>query len=199
MALSIRVSRVHAGALPLKPVRSNVTSSASRCTRVRASVRAAAAAVAPPEGAQETDWSAVTQDLNNKSPLEIMDHALATFGDEVAIAFSGAEDVALIEYAHLTGRKFRVFSLDTGRLNPETYQLFDAVEKHYKIRIEYTFPDAQETMDLVREKGLFSFYEDGHQECCRCARAQALMFCASVRPSACARASPRCLPHTRTA
>ena len=35
--------------------------------------------------------------------------ALATFGDEIAIAFSGAEDVAVIEYAHLTGRPFRVF------------------------------------------------------------------------------------------
>ena len=58
-------------------------------------------------------------------------------------------------------------SLDTGRLNPETYRLFEAVEKRYNIRIEYTFPDAQETMDLVREKGMFSFYEDGHQECCR--------------------------------
>ena len=60
-----------------------------------------------------------------------------------------------------------VRSLDTGRLNAETYRLFDKVEKHYGIRIEYTFPDAQETMDLVREKGMFSFYEDGHQECCR--------------------------------
>ena len=58
-------------------------------------------------------------------------------------------------------------SLDTGRLNLETYQLFEAVEKHYGIHIEYTFPDAQETMDLVRVKGMFSFYEDGHQECCR--------------------------------
>ena len=58
-------------------------------------------------------------------------------------------------------------SLDTGRLNPETYRLFNTVEKHYGIRIEYTFPDAQETMDFVREKGMFSFYEDGHQECCR--------------------------------
>ena len=35
---------------------------------------------------------------------------------------TGAEDVALIEYAHLTGRPYRVFSLDTGRLNPETYR-----------------------------------------------------------------------------
>ena len=61
--------------------------------------------------------------MDKKSPLEIMDYALATFGDEIGIAFSGAEDVALIEYAHLTGRKYRVFSLDTGRLNPETYQV----------------------------------------------------------------------------
>lgn len=58
-------------------------------------------------------------------------------------------------------------SLDTGRLNPETYKLFHDVEKRYGIRIEYTFPDAQETMDFVRAKGMFSFYEDGHQECCR--------------------------------
>jgi adenylyl-sulfate reductase (glutathione) len=41
------------------------------------------------------------------------------------------------------------------------------VEKHYKIRIEYTFPESQEVTDLVRAKGLFSFYEDGHTECCR--------------------------------
>lgn len=80
---------------------------------------------------------------------------------------SGAEDVALIEYAKLTGRAFRVFSLDTGRLNPETYQLFDKVEKHYGIHIEYMFPEAGEVQDLVRTKGVFSFYEDGHQECCR--------------------------------
>ena len=32
-----------------------------------------------------------------------------TFGDDIGIAFSGAEDVALVEYAHLTGRPFRVF------------------------------------------------------------------------------------------
>jgi adenylyl-sulfate reductase (glutathione) len=83
------------------------------------------------------------------------------------VVLSGAEDVALIEYAKLTGRPFRVFSLDTGRLNPETYQLFDKVEKHYGIRIEYMFPDASEVQELVRTKGLFSFYEDGHQECCR--------------------------------
>mmetsp|Transcript_30469 Transcript_30469/g.57419 ORF Transcript_30469/g.57419 Transcript_30469/m.57419 type:complete len:382 (+) Transcript_30469:163-1308(+) len=113
------------------------------------------------------DWAAVAAEQENCSPLEIMDHALKSFPGEIGIAFSGAEDVALVHYAHMTGRPFRVFSLDTGRLNPETYRLFDAVEKRYNIKIEYTFPDGQECMDFVREKGLFSFYEDGHQECCR--------------------------------
>ena len=109
--------------------------------------------------ASPQQWATTASTLELESPLVIMDHALSTFAGDVAIAFSGAEDVALIEYAHLTGRPYRVFSLDTGRLNPETYQLFDAVEKHYGIKIEYTFPDAQEVMDLVRKKGMFSFYE----------------------------------------
>ncbi|XP_074327152.1 5'-adenylylsulfate reductase 3, chloroplastic-like [Apium graveolens] len=113
------------------------------------------------------DYEKLARELENASPLEIMDKALEKFGNDIAIAFSGAEDVALIEYAHLTGRPFRVFSLDTGRLNPETYRLFDAVEKKYGIHIEYMFPDAVEVQALVRTKGLFSFYEDGHQECCR--------------------------------
>uniref|UniRef100_A0A803LY62 Phosphoadenosine phosphosulphate reductase domain-containing protein n=2 Tax=Chenopodium quinoa TaxID=63459 RepID=A0A803LY62_CHEQI len=96
-----------------------------------------------------------------------MDKALEKFGNDIAIAFSGAEDVALIEYARLTGRPFRVFCLDTGRLNPETYRFFDTVEKRYGIHIEYMFPDAIDVQQLVRSKGLYSFYEDGHQECCR--------------------------------
>lgn len=130
-----------------------------------------AATIAAPEIAEkvevEEDYEKLAKELVNGSPLEIMDKALEKFGDDIAIAFSGAEDVALIEYAKLTGRPFRVFSLDTGRLNPETYHFFDQVEKHYGIRIEYMFPDAVEVQALVRNKGLFSFYEDGHQECCR--------------------------------
>ncbi|CAB4308285.1 unnamed protein product [Prunus armeniaca] len=113
------------------------------------------------------DYEKLAKEMENASPLEIMEKALVKFGNDSAIAFSGAEDIALIEYAKLTGRPFRVFSLDTGRLNPETYQFFETVEKHYGIHIEYMFPDAVEVQGLVRSKGLFSFYEDGHQECCR--------------------------------
>jgi phosphoadenosine phosphosulfate reductase len=99
-------------------------------------------------------------------PVSIIDQALIQHGEHCAIAFSGAEDVLLIEYARQTGRKFRVFSLDTGRLHAETYRYFDRVEKHFQLRIEYLFPEAAAVERLVRAKGLFSFFADGHQECC---------------------------------
>ncbi|KAL6567505.1 aspartic proteinase precursor [Orobanche gracilis] len=120
------------------------------------------------EEVEVEDYEKLAKELENASPLEIMDKSFEKFGNDIAIAFSGAENVALIEYTHLSGRPFRVFSLDTGRLNPETYKFFDQVEKHYGIRIEYMFPDAVEVVEsVVKTKGLFSFYEDGHQECCR--------------------------------
>ncbi|CAN6557840.1 unnamed protein product [Malus baccata var. baccata] len=78
--------------------------------------------------------------------------ALDKFGNDIAIAFSGAEDVALVEYAKLTGQPFMVFSLDTGRLNPEAYHFFDTVEKHYGIHIEYMFPNAVEVQALRKDQ-----------------------------------------------
>jgi adenylyl-sulfate reductase (glutathione) len=107
-------------------------------------------------------WSEQNKKFLNQTPKQIIKHALETFGKDVAISFSGAEDVLLIEYAKQTGLPFRVFSLDTGRLHPETYKLFEQVEKHYGIKIEYCFPEAEDVQNLVRKKGMFSFYKDGH-------------------------------------
>lgn len=105
-------------------------------------------------------------ELEDALPISILQHALERHGREVAISFSGSEDVVLIEYAHQLGLPYRVFTLDTGRLHPETYRFFDRVEKHYGIKIEYCFPDTVRVESLVRTKGLFSFYEDGHEQCC---------------------------------
>ena len=105
-------------------------------------------------------------ELAGASSGKVVARALEVFGNDVALSFSGAEDVLLIEYAKQSGRPFRVFSLDTGRLHPETYRFFDKVEQHYGIRIEYCFPNTISVERLVREKGMFSFYRDGHGECC---------------------------------
>ncbi len=112
------------------------------------------------------DWDDVSKQLEEAAPGTVIRQALEEFGPDIALSFSGAEDVLLIELAHQTGLPFRVFSLDTGRLHPETYQFFERVENHYALHIEYCVPDRAELEALVRAKGMFSFYRDGHQECC---------------------------------
>lgn len=112
--------------------------------------------------------------LKNSSPVDIIKQALLIHGVEIAISFSGAEDVVLIDLASKSGLPFRVFTLDTGRVFPETYDLFRRVEEQYNIRIEYMFPDTEMVQELVGEKGLFSFYQDGHAECCNIRKVEPL-------------------------
>jgi adenylyl-sulfate reductase (glutathione) len=113
-----------------------------------------------------TEWSALAAELEAAPPGAIVKRAVELFGADAALSFSGAEDVLLLELARESGLAYRVFSLDTGRLHAETLRFFDRVEKHFAIRIEYCFPESARVERLVREKGLFSFYSDGHQECC---------------------------------
>ncbi len=101
------------------------------------------------------------------TPEDVLFDAASRFAaDKIAISFSGAEDVVLIDMAHKLNLDISVFSLDTGRLHPETYRFIENVRSHYGITIELLYPDADAIRDLVREKGLFSFYKDGHNECC---------------------------------
>ena len=113
----------------------------------------------------ELDIANLALEYADKSPQEILKLALDKF-DNIAISFSGAEDVVLLDMASKIKKDFRVFSLDTGRLHAETYQLLDKVREYYGIKLEIVFPDAAQVEALVQEKGLFSFYKDGHKECC---------------------------------
>ncbi|MDF3070078.1 MAG: phosphoadenosine phosphosulfate reductase [Polyangiaceae bacterium] len=105
-------------------------------------------------------------ELVGKGPAEVVERVLRQYGARAAISFSGAEDVMLIDLAAKSGHPFSVFSLDTGRLHSETYRFIERVRKHYGIEITITAPDTVPLEDLVRKKGLFSFYDDGHTECC---------------------------------
>ncbi|NNM51602.1 MAG: phosphoadenylyl-sulfate reductase [Pseudomonadales bacterium] len=111
------------------------------------------------------DVSLWQTELAHARPQDILRFALQKFAD-TAIAFSGAEDVVLIDMAKKSGLPFRVFSLDTGRLPPDTYRYFDQVREHFGIDIEVCFPEQAALEDLVSRKGFFSFYRDDHHECC---------------------------------
>jgi phosphoadenosine phosphosulfate reductase len=111
------------------------------------------------------DLSNAQTELLGKNPRTILKAALSNF-DNIAISFSGAEDVILIDMALQIRKDIQVFSLDTGRLHPETYRFIEKVRKHYQIEIDILTPNRDQLDSLVKQKGLFSFYEDGHSECC---------------------------------
>jgi phosphoadenosine phosphosulfate reductase len=111
------------------------------------------------------DIPSLNQELASATPRKILAAALSQF-DNIAISFSGAEDVVLVDMAYKINKNIKVFSLDTGRLHSETYQFIDTVRKHYGISIDVIYPEAAPVEALVKAKGLFSFYADGHQECC---------------------------------
>lgn len=104
--------------------------------------------------------------LDRAHPMQILEAAAEEHGEHVAMAFSGAEDVILLEYLRQVDRSCRVFTLDTGRLHPETHRFIARVEARYAVRVEARFPDFVAVEALVRRKGLFSFLHDGHEECC---------------------------------
>lgn len=116
---------------------------------------------------------ALNDSLSEKSPRAILKHALKEH-DSIAVSFSGAEDVVLIEMAHKLTDNLQVFTLDTGRLHAETYEFIERVREHYGIQIHILFPDAAEVEQLVTQKGLYSFYQDGHKECCGIRKVQPL-------------------------
>lgn len=112
----------------------------------------------------------LAQSFEKASPIKILRHALESF-EKVAISFSGAEDVVLIDMAsslldRLCLEKLEVFTLDTGRLHPETLEFIDKVRNRYPINLHVMSPNSEKLEAFTKEKGLFSFFQDGHKECC---------------------------------
>ena len=87
-----------------------------------------------------SNFNQLQAELANKNPRIVLKKALELY-DNIAISFSGSEDVVLIDMAVKIRKDIQVFSLDTGRLHPETYRFIEKVRKHYKIDIELLTPD----------------------------------------------------------
>ena len=111
----------------------------------------------------------LNEQLRGKSAEEIVRWAAETFGSEIAFANSfGAEDVALTDVIAKAAPSIRVFTLDTGRLHDETYEVMERVRVRYQMPIVSYFPDREAVEKLEREKGYYSFREsvENRKECC---------------------------------
>lgn len=107
--------------------------------------------------------------LRGKPAEEIMRWAADAFGSGITLASSfGGEDVVLIDMISKVAPGTRIFTLNTGRLHEETYELMERVRVQYGLPIHAYFPDRQAVERLEREKGFYSFREslESRKECC---------------------------------
>lgn len=108
--------------------------------------------------------------LADATPQQVLAHFAQTYGPRMALSSSlGLEDQVLTDMLCRLTRSPRIFTLDTGRLFPETYSLIDRTNMHYGIRLEVFFPDSREVECLVADCGMNGFYEsiDNRKRCCR--------------------------------
>jgi phosphoadenosine phosphosulfate reductase len=109
---------------------------------------------------------------------DVLVFALSSLGrDRLAIASSfGAEDMVLIDLLASLEPRPRVFTLDTGRLPQETFDLIDQVRRRYAIEVEVYFPEAERVEAMVRAKGLNLFYEstENRSSCCHVRKVEPL-------------------------
>lgn len=119
------------------------------------------------------DASIISQwnkELSGASPQQVLAFFLEKFKGKIALSTSlGIEDQVLTQMVAEIDRSTRIFTLDTGRLFPEAYDLMDRTSKKYKINMEVFFPNAHEIEEMVAQKGINLFYDsiENRKLCCR--------------------------------
>lgn len=111
----------------------------------------------------------LNEKFKSKSPEEVLSYFLTNYKGKIALSNSmGAEDQVLTDMVVKTDPSTRIFTLDTGRVFPETYEVIDETNKKYNINIEVYFPDYKKVQQLVKEKGINLFYDskENRKECC---------------------------------
>ena len=112
----------------------------------------------------------LNETFREKSPEEVLAYFLHAYGSRVALASSmGVEDQVLTDMMLKIDPLARIFTIDTGRLFPETYSLIDRTNMHYGIRMEVYFPESGAVERFVQAEGINAFYEsvEKRKECCR--------------------------------
>lgn len=109
------------------------------------------------------------QEIENSPLPEAIRLVTALFPGEVVFSSSlGQEDQVLTDVIFKNDLSVKIFTIDTGRLFNETYELLDRTTARYKKPIQVYFPEAADVESFVAEKGINSFYEsvDNRKQCC---------------------------------
>lgn len=107
--------------------------------------------------------------LKQKTAEELVTFAFEKFGQRAAIGTSfQLSGIVLIHMAAEAGLPFRVFTADTLRLHPETYDLMAKLESRYDFKIEQFKPDPQKLTKMLKQHGEHLFFDSKEKQeyCC---------------------------------
>lgn len=117
----------------------------------------------------QKDIESLNKEFANTTPEEVLKSLSNRFPDEVVFSTSfGLEDQVITDMIAKENLAIRIFTLDTGRLFPETYKTFSRTLERYNKQIEVFYPNTEAIQALVTQKGPYSFYlsQENRKECC---------------------------------
>ncbi len=117
----------------------------------------------------QLDINRLNKDFIDKSPQQVLEWALDKFHPKIGLASSfGAEDIVLIDMIKKIKPDARIFTLETGRLHQETYDLMDKIKKRFG-DLEVYYPNTNDLENMVRKHGINLFYNsvELRKLCCK--------------------------------
>jgi phosphoadenosine phosphosulfate reductase len=112
----------------------------------------------------------LTLELEQKATAvrELLASGVQQFGKVVYANSLGAEAMVLTDIIWTHVPQIDIFSIDTGRLHEETYDLLEKLERRYKKRLRIVYPETQRIEKLISVQGVNGFYHsiEARQSCC---------------------------------
>lgn len=116
----------------------------------------------------QDNMEAFQDELKQATAEEVIAFAANQLESPVFATSLGQEDQVITDLIAKGGFSIPIFTLDTGRLFPETYELIAATDEKYGLNIQIAFPDATEVEQMVAEEGINLFRNsiDARKRCC---------------------------------
>ncbi|MGC4023640.1 MAG: phosphoadenylyl-sulfate reductase [Cyclobacteriaceae bacterium] len=111
----------------------------------------------------------IEQECFGLSEIEVLQLLSERFGSRAKFSTSfGLEDQVITHMIANADLEIEIFTIDTGRLFQETYDVFDLTRKKYGVNIATYSPSTEQLQQLIKSKGPNSFYEsvENRKECC---------------------------------
>lgn len=116
------------------------------------------------------DTTQLNEQVAGMSAQQIVEYFLQNYRGEIALASSlGIEDQVLTDMVCKVDATATIFTLDTGRIFPETYSLISRTNQKYGIKLKVYFPDHTAVEDMVAQHGVNLFYDsiENRKLCCK--------------------------------